>query len=56
MALNDWEPMSKMDDTDLLELLNRKEQSSAAYVNGQLLAERETSLKEYYRMPYGTED
>ena len=48
--------MAKMDDDDLLELLNRKEQASASYVNGQLRAERETSLREYYRMPYGTED
>lgn len=45
-----------MDDEDLLELLNRKEQSASAYVNGQLRAEREQSLREYYRMPYGTED
>ena len=48
--------MSKMDDEELLELLNRKEQASASYVNGQLRAEREQSLREYYRMPYGTED
>lgn len=45
-----------MDDEDLLEILNRKEQSAASYVNGTLRAEREQSLREYYRMPYGTED
>lgn len=48
--------MSKMDDEDLLEILNLKEQSAASYVNGTLRAEREQSLREYYRMPYGTED
>ena len=45
-----------MDDEDLLEILNRKEQSAASYVNGTLRAEREQSLREYYRQPYGTED
>ena len=45
-----------MDDDDLLELLNRKEQNASAYVNGQLRAEREQSLREYYRQPYGNED
>lgn len=49
--------MSKrMDDDELLELLSRKEQNASAYVNGQLRSEREASLREYYRMPYGTED
>lgn len=45
-----------MDDKDLLDILNRKEQSASAYINGQLRSEREKSLREYYRMPYGTED
>ena len=45
-----------MDDEDLLELLSAKEQSAANYVNGTLRAEREQSLREYYRQPYGTED
>jgi hypothetical protein len=45
-----------MDDDQLLELLNRKEQNASAYVNGQLRTERETSLREYYRQPYGNED
>ena len=47
--------MAKMDDEDLLELLSAKEQSAANYVNGTLRAEREQSLREYYRQPYGTE-
>jgi hypothetical protein len=46
----------KLDDDDLLELLNRKEQNASSYINGQLRAERETSLREYYREPYGNED
>ena len=45
-----------MDDEDLLELLTAKESSAANYVNGTLRAEREQSLREYYRMPYGGED
>lgn len=48
--------MAKMDDDDLLEILSRKEQNASSYVNGQLRSEREASLREYYRMPYGTED
>lgn len=48
--------MSRLDDEDLLEILNRKEQSAASYVNGTLRAEREQSLREYYRQPYGTEN
>ena len=48
--------MARMDDVDLLELLNRKEQSAGAYVNGQLRSERETAMREYRREPYGTEE
>jgi len=48
--------MSRLDDEDLLELLTAKESAAANYVNGTLRAEREQSLREYYRMPYGTED
>ena len=47
--------MARMDDTDLLNLLNTKEQSAGAYVNGELRSSRETSLREYHREPYGTE-
>ena len=47
--------MARMDDVDLLNLLNAKEQSAGAYVNGELRSQRETSLAEYYRQPYGTE-
>ena len=47
--------MPKMDDTALLDLLNAKESSAGAYVNGELRSSRETSLREYHREPYGTE-
>ena len=48
--------MAKMDDEDLLEILQRQELESASYVHGQLGTEREKSLREYYRMPYGNEE
>lgn len=48
--------MSKrMDDEDLLELLNRKEDAASHYIHGQLGTEREHSLRQYHRMPYGNE-
>lgn len=46
----------KMTDDDLLALLQRKEDDAAHYVHGQLGQERETALREYYRMPYGNEE
>ena len=48
--------MKKMSDDDLLALLQRKESSAAQYVHGQLGQERETAMREYYRLPYGTEE
>lgn len=48
--------MKKIDDTALLEILQRKESSAAHYVHGTLGSERETALRAYYRMPYGNED
>ena len=47
--------MAKMDDTELLELLQRKESAAGHYVHGQLGAERELAMREYHRMPYGSE-
>jgi hypothetical protein len=47
--------MSKMDDTDLLELLQRKEDAASHYVHGELGSAREQSMREYHRMPYGNE-
>jgi hypothetical protein len=48
--------MAKMDDESLLSLLNGKEQEAASYVNGQLAGEREKSMREYFREPYGNEE
>jgi hypothetical protein len=45
----------KMDDEDLLEILQRREDAASAYIHGQLGSEREQSLREYYRQPYGNE-
>lgn len=45
----------KMDDEDLLELLNRKEDAASHYIHGQLGDERESSMRQYHRMPYGNE-
>ncbi len=45
-----------MDDEALLELLRRKEEAAGAYVWGDLGTEREQSLREYYRLPYGNEE
>jgi len=47
---------NKMDDRELLELLRSKEQSASHYIHGQLGIERETSMREYYRLPYGNEE
>lgn len=48
--------MPKLSDDDLLALLQRKESTAAHYVHGQLGQERETAMREYYRLPYGTEE
>lgn len=45
----------KMDDTDLLEILQRKEDAASHYVHGTLGTEREASLRQYHRLPYGNE-
>ena len=45
----------KLDDSQLLDILQRKEQSAGGYVWGQLGTERELALREYYRLPYGNE-
>jgi hypothetical protein len=47
--------MAKMDDEKLLTLLQAQEDNSAAFTWGALAKEREQSMREYYRMPYGTE-
>jgi hypothetical protein len=45
----------RMDDDDLLGLLDRMEDDAAHYVFGQLGQEREESMRRYHRMPYGNE-
>ena len=45
----------KMDDEDLLEILQRKEDAASHYIHGQLGSERENAMREYHRMPYGNE-
>ena len=45
----------KLDDLDLLNLLQTKEDAAAAYIHGKLGQEREQAMREYYRMPYGNE-
>ena len=46
---------NRLDDEQLLDILQRKEQSAGGYVWGQLGTERELALREYYRLPYGNE-
>lgn len=46
----------KIDDEDLLDILQSKESSAAHYIHGTLGSQRETALREYYRMPYGSEE
>jgi hypothetical protein len=45
----------KMDDEDLLEILQRKEDAASHYVHGSLGPERELAMREYHRLPYGNE-
>ena len=45
----------KLDDEDLLEILQRKEDAASHYVHGTLGTERELAMREYHRMPYGNE-
>jgi hypothetical protein len=47
--------MAKMDDEKLLALLQAQEEHSASFTWGALAKEREASMREYHRMPYGTE-
>lgn len=48
--------MAKMDDEKLLSHLNGLEEDSSQFVWGRLGSEREKSMKEYYRQPYGNEE
>lgn len=48
--------MKKMDEADLLALLNAEEDSAYQYNTGVLAEQREQALKEYLRLPYGNEE
>ena len=48
--------MAKMDELQLLALLNGKEEEAAGYVHGHLAGEREKAMREYFREPYGNEE
>lgn len=48
--------MAKMDEEKLLTILQAQEDDSAAFTWGTLANEREASMREYFRMPYGTEE
>jgi len=48
--------MAKMDDIQLLSLLQAKEEEAAVFVHGTLAGEREKAMREYYREPYGNEE
>ncbi len=45
----------RMQDDALLKLLQDKEDAAGKYVWGELAATRETSRREYYKLPYGNE-
>jgi hypothetical protein len=47
--------MAKMDELRLLSILQTQEDDSAAFTWGALAQERQASMKEYFREPYGTE-
>ena len=48
--------MAKMDDAELLSLLQKKELSAGHYTFGALGSERETAMQAYHRQPYGNEE
>jgi len=47
--------MAKMDETELLELLQRKESAAGHYVHGELGDARKRAMRAYHRLPYGNE-
>lgn len=48
--------MAKMDESNLLSHLQALEEDSSAFTWGKLGSEREKSMREYFRMPYGNEE
>jgi hypothetical protein len=53
---NEKDSDDKLNEEDILNILNQKEQEASAYVNGQLGTERELAMRQYHRMPYGNEE
>jgi len=47
--------MAKMDELELLGILNTEEQDARDYVHGELAEKRASAYREYLRMPYGNE-
>ena len=45
----------RLDDDELLALLQRKEDAASHYIHGELGNQREMAMREYHRMPYGNE-
>lgn len=48
--------MAKMDEAQLLNILQTKEDDASSYVWGQLGQERESAMRQYHRLPYGNEE
>ena len=48
--------MARMAEDDLLSYLQALEQDAASFNTGTLNTERERAMREYFRMPYGTEE
>jgi len=46
---------NRLDDDELLALLQRKEDAASHYIHGELGNQREMAMREYHRMPYGNE-
>jgi hypothetical protein len=47
--------MAKMDELELLGILNTEEQDARDYVHGELAEKRASAYREYLRLPYGNE-
>src|SRR3979490_392028 len=48
--------MARMDDDDLLSQLQRQEEDAAQFIFGGLGNARQRAQREYFRLPYGTEE
>src|ERR1700704_4765764 len=48
--------MDRMDEDELLAMLQRREDDASGFASSMLGKEREMALREYFRRPYGTEE